>query len=233
MLTVDFSRFPIGTGDRVLDVGCGAGRHSFEAYRRGAHVVAFDHDLSELGPVSGMFGAMRAESEAPPAAAARAMAGDATAMPFPDGTFDRVIAAEILEHVPRDADAMAEIARVLRPGGLAAITVPAWFPERVCWALSEDYHTNPGGHVRIYTRGELETKLTRAGLTVTGKHHAHALHSSYWWLKCVADDDNALVGAYHKLLVWDIMRAPVWTRAPERALNPVLGKSLVLYARKS
>jgi ubiquinone/menaquinone biosynthesis C-methylase UbiE len=233
MLTVDFSRFPIGTGDRVLDVGCGGGRHSFEAYRRGAHVVAFDHDLSELGPVYGMFDAMRAEGETPPTAAARAMAGDATKMPFPDGSFDRVIAAEILEHVPRDADAMAEIARVLRPGGLAAITVPAWFPERVCWALSEDYHTNPGGHVRIYTRGELETKLSRAGLTVTGKHHAHALHSSFWWLKCVASDDNALVSAYHKLLVWDIMRAPVWTRAPERALNPVLGKSLVLYARKS
>ena len=176
---------------------------------------------------------MRAEGEAPPAAAARAMTGDATAMPFPDGSFDRVIAAEILEHVPRDAAAMAEIARVLRPGGLAAITVPSWFPERVCWALSEDYHTVPGGHVRIYTRGELETKLSRAGLAVTGKHHAHALHSSFWWLKCVAGDGSAAVRAYHRLLVWDIMRAPVWTRAPERALNPVLGKSLVLYVRKT
>jgi SAM-dependent methyltransferase len=232
MLTVDFERFPVGTGDRVLDLGCGGGRHSFEAYRRGARVVAFDHDFGELGPVGGMLGAMNAEGEAPAGAAASVMAGDATAMPFPDGSFDRVIAAEILEHVPHDADAMAEIFRVLRPGGLAAITVPAWFPERVCWALSEDYHTVPGGHVRIYTRGELETKLTHAGLTVTGKHHAHALHSSFWWLKCVTGDDNALVGAYHKLLVWDIMRAPVWTRAPERALNPVLGKSLVLYARK-
>jgi ubiquinone/menaquinone biosynthesis C-methylase UbiE len=233
VLTVDFSRFPVGGGDRVLDLGCGGGRHSFEVYRRGAHVVAFDHDFAELGPVAGMFAAMRDEGEAPAGAAAEAMTGDATAMPFPDGSFDRIIAAEILEHVPRDAAAMAEIARVLKPGGLAAITVPSWFPERVCWALSEEYHTVPGGHVRIYTRHELETKLERAGLTVTGKHHAHALHSSFWWLKCLADDDNALVGAYHKLLVWDIMRAPVWTRAPERALNPVLGKSLVLYARKS
>ncbi|MGD0557380.1 MAG: methyltransferase domain-containing protein, partial [Streptosporangiaceae bacterium] len=86
MLTVDFSRFPVGGGDRVLDLGCGGGRHSFEVYRRGAHVVAFDHDFAELGPVAGMFAAMRDEGEAPAGAAAEAMTGDATAMPFPDGS---------------------------------------------------------------------------------------------------------------------------------------------------
>ena len=48
----------------MLDLGCGAGRHAFEAYRRGAHVVAADLDLEELAPVSGMFAAMSAEGEA-------------------------------------------------------------------------------------------------------------------------------------------------------------------------
>jgi SAM-dependent methyltransferase len=182
-----------------------------------------------------MFTAMASEGEAGPKAAALAMAGDATAMPFGDCSFDRVIAAEILEHVPRDQHAMAEIARVLRPGGIAAVTVPAWLPERVCWALSREYHEVPGGHVRIYTRPELERKLTHAGLRVTGGHHAHSLHSPFWWLKCavgVHDEGNPLVRAYHRMLVWDIMRRPVWTAAPEAALNPLIGKSLVLYARK-
>jgi SAM-dependent methyltransferase len=236
VLTVDFERFPVGAGDRVLDLGCGGGRHAFEVYRRGAHVVAFDHDLSELGPVADMFAAMRTGNEAPRSAAARALAGDATSMPFPDGAFDRVIAAEILEHVPHDQRAMAEIARVLRPGGLAAITVPAWFPERVCWALSDDYHEVPGGHVRIYTRPELETKLTQAGLAVTGTGRAHSLHAPFWILKCavgVQNDLHPLVRQYHRMLVWDIMRGPVVTRAAERALNPLIGKSLVLYARKT
>ena len=235
MLTVDFRRFPVGEGELVLDLGCGGGRHAFEAYRRGARVIAFDHDTGELPPVAGMFTAMAAEGEAGPKAAALAMAGDATAMPFDDCSFDRVIAAEILEHVPRDQHAMAEIARVLRPGGIAAVTVPAWLPERVCWALSREYHEVPGGHVRIYTRPELERKLTHAGLRVTGGHHAHSLHSPFWWLKCavgVHDEDNPLVRAYHRMLVWDIMRRPVWTTAPEAALNPLIGKSLVLYARK-
>ena len=235
MLTVDFTKFPINPGDLVLDLGCGAGRHAYEAYRRGARVVAADLDRTELPPVNDMFGAMRAAGEAGPPAAAAALSADATRLPFPDGAFDAVIAAEILEHIPGDAAAMAEIARVLRPGGTAAVTVPAWLPERICWALSSEYHEVPGGHVRIFTRAELTAKLTAAGLLPTGGHHAHGLHSAYWWLKCavgVHDDAHLAVRAYHRLLVWDIMRKPALTRVSEAALNPVIGKSLVIYATK-
>ncbi len=235
MLTVDFSRFPIKAGDLVLDLGCGAGRHAFEAYRRGARVIAADLDAGELPPVTGMFYAMRAEDQAPAAAQGTAVTADATNLPFPDGSFDAIIAAEILEHIPHDAAAFAEIARVLRPGGTVAVTVPAWLPERICWALSDEYHEVPGGHVRIFTRTELSAKLAAAGLTPTGSHHAHGLHSPYWWLKCavgVHDDKHPLVAAYHRLLVWDIVRAPALTRRTEALLNQFIGKSLVIYARK-
>ncbi len=223
------------TPGRLIDLGCGAGRHAFEAYRRGAHVVAADLDLGELAPVNGMFAAMRAEGEAGPRAAAAAVTADATRLPFPDGTFDRVIASEVLEHVPEDLRALSEITRVLRPGGIAAVTVPSWLPERVCWALSREYHEVPGGHVRIFTRSELTTKLAWAGLRVTGSHHAHGLHSPYWWLKCavgVHHDKHPAVRGYHRLLVWDIMRRPALTRLTESALNPLIGKSIVIYARK-
>jgi SAM-dependent methyltransferase len=234
VLTVDFGRFPVRAGDRVLDMGCGGGRHAFEVYRRGARVVAFDLDPGELGPVTDMFGAMRAAGETG-LGAGTAVSGDATSMPFGDGEFDRVIAAEVLEHVLDDQRAMNELARVLRPGGLAAITVPSWLPERICWGLSQEYHQVPGGHVRIYTRVELEAKLARAGLRVGWHHHAHGLHAPYWWLKCavgVSNDKHPLVSAYHRLLVWDIMRGPPLTRVAERTLNPVVGKSLVVYAIK-
>jgi SAM-dependent methyltransferase len=225
----------VSPGDRVLDLGCGGGRHAFELYRRGASLVAFDRDHGELRQVSAMTAAMLEAGEARPPACAAAAAGDATAMPFADGTFDKVIAAEVLEHIPADHRALAEIARVLKPGGLVAVTVPAWLPERICWRLSDDYHHTPGGHVRIYTRHELTAKMRRAGLAVGGHHHAHGLHSPYWWLKCavgVHSGEHPLVRAYHRLLVWDIMKAPAATRTAERALNPVIGKSLVLYARK-
>lgn len=225
----------MGPGDRVLDLGCGGGRHAFEVYRRGADVVALDTDHGELRQVGALAHAMREEGQAPRAAGAAAVGGDATTMPFGDDVFDRVIAAEVLEHVPADQRALAEITRVLRPGGLVAVTVPAWLPERICWGLSDEYHNIPGGHVRIYTRRELAVKLERAGLMVTGHHHAHGLHSPYWWLKCavgVRDDDHPLARAYHRMLVWDITRRPAVTRGAERALSPLIGKSLVLYASK-
>jgi SAM-dependent methyltransferase len=234
VLTVDFDRFPIGPGDRVLDVGAGAGRHSFEAFRRGGDVVAVDAFAPELPEVLGMLRAMRAEGQAPADARFTVVRGDALGLPFPDGTFDRVIAAEMLEHIPADQTAITEIARVTRPGGLVAVTVPAWLPERVCWALSDVYHNVEGGHVRIYRADALRARLADAGLVVTGGHRAHALHAPYWWLKCLVgpDRDVAPVRAYHRLLVWDMIRRPALTRLTETALDPVLGKSLVVYLRK-
>lgn len=233
---MDFDRYlPLHPGDRVLDMGSGPGRHAFEAYRRGARVVAFDRDAAELAEADRMFAAMRLAGEAPEAAEARTLRGDALALPFPEGSFDRVIASEVLEHIPHDTAAMAELFRVLRPGGIAAVTVPSWLPERICWALSEPYHTVPGGHVRIFTRAELEAKLKATGFAVGPHHHAHGLHAPYWWLKCAVGMDDAehpLPAAYHRLLVWDIMKRPWITRAAERALNPLIGKSVVVYLRK-
>jgi hypothetical protein len=140
-----------------------------------------------------------------------------------------------MEHVPADTVALDELVRVLRPGGTIAITVPRWFPELVCWALSDEYHNRPGGHVRIYRRSALERRMRASGLDVTGGHHAHGLHSAYWWLRCavgVDNEDNRFVAAYHRFLVWDIEQRPFVTRAAEAVLTPLMGKSLVVYGTK-
>ncbi|MBW3610684.1 MAG: methyltransferase domain-containing protein [Actinobacteria bacterium] len=233
MLTVRYERLGLRPGERLLDLGCGAGRHAFEAARRGARVVAVDADLAEVKDVAAMSTALAPETATP----ASALAADALRLPFADASFDRVIAAEVLEHLPDDHAAVTELVRVLRPGGTMAVTVPAWLPERLCWALSDDYHAPavPGGHVRIYSAAGLERTLCRSGLTSLGRHRAHALHSPYWWLRCAvgpAQDRHPLVAAYHRMLVWDITRRPWPTRLAEVVLNPVLGKSLVVYVRK-
>ncbi len=237
MLTVDYDRLGVRAGRRPPPRGAGAGRHANEAHRRGAGVVALDRDRSELTRVAALFAAMVDADEARADVLAATVNGDGTRLPFPDASFDRVICSEVLEHIADDSAALAELWRVLRPGGAMAATVPAWLPEKVCWALSEEYHAPfvAGGHVRIFTEGELRRKLRAAGFEPGASHHAHALHSPYWWLKCAVgptNDDHRLVRAYHRLLVWDIARAPKVTRWTERVLNPILGKSLVVYAEK-
>jgi len=237
VLTVDYDRLGVGQGDRLLDLGSGGGRHAYEALRRGASVVAMDADSAAMKDAATVLSAMEGEDPVTPAnrGYGSACVGDAVAWPFPDGTFDRVIAAEVLEHIPADRMAIGELTRVLRPGGTIAVTVPRWLPELVCWALSDDYHNVPGGHIRIYRRSELERRLRKVGLRPYGSHHAHALHTPYWWLKCmvgVRDEEHPLVRAYHRVLVWDISEATPITRIPDRLLNPVLGKSLVVYLEK-
>jgi SAM-dependent methyltransferase len=235
VLTVDFDRLGVRDGARVLDMGCGGGRHAYEAWRRGATVVALDLDEQELKGVHYVTSEMDDAGELPHGQIGGPVQGSALALPFPDASFDCVITSEVLEHIWDDRGAIAELVRVLRPGGRMAVTVPTRWPERVSWALDRSYHDRPGGHVRIYRQHELETRLESAGLSLRGSHHAHALHSPYWWLKCTVgvDNDSApAVRKYHDLLAWQITTRPAWLEQVERALNPVMGKSLVVYTEK-
>jgi 2-polyprenyl-3-methyl-5-hydroxy-6-metoxy-1,4-benzoquinol methylase len=239
LLTVDYRRLGVEPGDLLLDMGAGGGRHAFEGARRGARVVPFDVSAADLKDAAATLLAMIDTGDAGQATFPGVANGDAIDLPFRVGAFDRIIASEVLEHVLDDRAAMGELARVLRPGGTVAVTVPRWLPEQLCWAISDEYHAPlvPGGHVRIYRRSQLIGRLRDAGLHVTGWHHTHGLHSPYWWLRCAVGparppDDHVLVRAYHRLLVWDLMARPLPTRAADAVLDPLIGKSLVVYARK-
>ncbi|MEO9181427.1 MAG: methyltransferase domain-containing protein [Acidimicrobiales bacterium] len=236
MLTARYDQLGLERGDKILDLGCGFGRHAFEAARLGADVIALDAGRDEVEGVANMFAAMVAAGELDATTLhTAAVQGDALHLPFPDAAFDRVICSEVLEHIPNDIGAMTELTRVLRPGGTMAITVPRFGPELINWALSDEYHNVPGGHIRIYRRSVLTERLVSAGMKVTGHHYAHGLHSPYWWLKCLVgttNDQHKLVKLYHQLLVWDIMKAPKTTRYAERVLAPLMGKSIVVYLVK-
>jgi len=237
MLTVDYDRLGAEPGDLVLDMGCGAGRHAFETVRRGCRIVALDQDLEELVDVRNTFAAMINAGELAADVEGQPVSADALKLPFSNETFDRIICSEVLEHIPNDKGAIDELVRVLRPGGSIAVTVPAWMAEKICWRLNDEYHAPKavGGHVRIYRKSELRLKISSAGLEPKGWGKAHSLHSPYWWLKCAVgptNNHNRFVRAYHRFLVWDIVKRPLVTRLLDRLLNPLIGKSVVLYATK-
>jgi SAM-dependent methyltransferase len=227
--TVSFTHFQLEAGDRVLDLGCGEGRHAITAYlTEEVHAVGVDMSFDDLDTARSRFEDFR---HAEGAGRLSLAVADGTRLPFPDASFDKVICAEVLEHVPNYHAMLGEIRRVLKPSGALAVSVPRFGPEWICWQLSTAYHEVEGGHVRIFQRSELKDAVEAQGFRLYRKHHAHALHSPYWWLKCLfwAREEAWLVRQYHRFLVWDLMKSPVVTRLLERLLNPVMGKSLVMY----
>lgn len=222
-------------GERVLDLGCGEGRHVIAACALdGADAVGVDLSLDDLGTAAKRMQDFQDHSpdDAPLFAL---LAGNALRLPFADDCFDAVICSEVLEHIPDYRSVLSEVHRVLKPGGRFCASVPRAWCERICWALSRDYHQVPGGHLRIFDAAALRDEISAEGFQMYFEHGAHALHSIYWWLQCLfwkTRERNWLVHQYHRLLVWDMMSEPVFTRTLERLLNPVLGKSVVMYFHK-
>jgi ubiquinone/menaquinone biosynthesis C-methylase UbiE len=234
MQTVDFRHFPLRAGERVLDLGCGEGRHVISAYlEQNVDAVGVDLNLADLKTARSKFEEFaqggRTQSSFSLSSA------NALALPFADNSFDKIICSEVLEHIPDYQGALKEIDRVLKPGGLFCASVPRHWPEKICWAFSAAYHQVPGGHLRIFRSGELRDEIEEFGLQQYHRHWAHALHAPFWWLKCLfwrTQDNNWLLRQYHRFLVWDLMDRPWLTRTLEKMLNPLLGKSVVMYFRK-
>ncbi len=175
-LSIDERDLP-GPGARVLDVGCGDGRHLLAAARRGCLGVGVDYDPDELRRARDRLGRHRVDL----------VAADATRLPFRADAFDAVVCTETLEHLPDDRGAMAEVARVLRAGGTMLGAVPSHFTEIVYFRLSHGYRTAPGGHVRIYAPRVLIHRLRNAGLRVTSTRYLHFIDSLVWLRFCLAD----------------------------------------------
>jgi 2-polyprenyl-3-methyl-5-hydroxy-6-metoxy-1,4-benzoquinol methylase len=234
MITVDFERLGLQPGQKVLDIGSGPGRHtcaavrfpgvtaigadiSYEDIREAKKRLQFQEDLNEC---AGRWGLSTASL---------------LNLPFDDNAFDVLVCAEVLEHIPEHEKAIRELIRVVKPGGKIAVSVPRYLPEKICWLLSDDYHQVNMGHIRIYRKNELIGLLQQQGLHYRGSQYAHGLHSPYWWLKCLVGptrEDHPLVYLYHRFLVWDLMEKPRFSQMLDTVLNPLIGKSLVIYAQK-
>ncbi|MGE4608839.1 MAG: methyltransferase domain-containing protein [Myxococcota bacterium] len=230
LLTVDLERLRVRPGERLLDAGCGEGRHCFGALERGARVVGLDLDRDSLKMAAGplrnrarqldSFGAM--------------IHGNTFALPFADESFDKVICSEVMEHVHDYRGAARELARVTRSAGMVAVTIPTATSENLYLRVGDDYFESPGGHIRIFRPRQLAVGLAEAGLATVGVGFAHALHTPYWVLRSIAGlpnaDESSLVRGYRLLLIR--ATGSQFMSAVERVLNYCFPKSLILYAEK-
>ena len=229
--TIDFSIFTLRNQERVLDVGCGEGRHTISAYlHENVHVWGVDISAADLATARQRL----QEFPTKPVADASCTFINASAfdLPFDDNSFDKVICAEVLEHIGDYESVLGEIKRVLKPGGIFAASVPRYFPEWICWQLSDAYHEVEGGHVRIFRSSTLARSVSALNMRRFARHWAHSLHVPYWWLRCVFwrnAEQHPWVKKYHQFLTWDLMQQPPITRLLDKLLNPLMGKSVVMY----
>ena len=185
MITLDFKRLNLQPGYKILDIGCGEGRHTAQGYEQGdTFCVGADRNPGDLLTSKTKLELHEKLSTAKGSCWSLA-AADITCLPFQDASFDVVICSEVMEHIPDEKKAISEIIRVLKPGGTLGVSVPRYWPELICWRLSHDYHNANQGHIRIYKKNELIAKIVAQGVRFKGFHHAHSLHSAYWWLKCL------------------------------------------------
>jgi SAM-dependent methyltransferase len=230
--TINFELLGFRPGDKVLDLGCGEGRHAISSYLLAdVDVIGLDLSCKDLATAKQRLDEFQ-QGQTLASKSCSFVCGSGLQLPFANDSFDKVICAEVLEHIPDYQSVLDEIRRVLKPGGIFATSVTRWFPEWVCWRLSDDYHKVEGGHVRIFTASELRDAVERIHMRRYARHWAHSLHVPYWWLRCLfwnAGQEATPVKAYHRFLVWDLMKKPVVTRFLDRLLNPVMGKSIVMY----
>lgn len=233
VLTVDFDMLGVRPNDVALDAGCGFGRHSFEYIKRGALVFSMDMDMESLRKARFSLAQIARAGQAHGQARYLTHVGDALRLPFKTETFDRIICAEVMEHVNDDHQACREMVRVLKKGGTIAITVPTFFSELIYDALTFEYFSTPGGHIRKYTPKKLARIMRDCGLEIYAIGHKHALHTIWWMIRCVVGlhrAEHPLSRGYHKFLAMGLYST--FMRKVEKFLNWFFPKSVVLYGVK-
>jgi SAM-dependent methyltransferase len=214
------------TGARLLDVGCGAGRHELAARELPVTVAACDLDTGALN--DGRFFMQEAEGE--PEGQAHWLKASGLRLPFEDDSFDAAICSETLEHIPEDMDVLRELHRTAKSGGRLAISIPAFWPELALWAISWTITHTPGGHVRIYERDQLLEKLRMSGWRPYAVRYRHAFESVYWLLGALLGGGKppaAPARAWRRLINGDPQKL---IDRLERSVARGLAKSIVVYA---
>lgn len=234
MITVESKILGIEDGDIALDAGCGDGRHSWALYDENhSTVVAFDIDMICVKKNKYMLASL--EEKQKRRGNYHLLVADVRKLPFKDGSFNKIICSEVLEHIPEDRLAMEELVRVLVKDGTIGVSVPHYFAESICWKLSRDYYGFPGGHIRKYKTRELVRLIEGAGLSIYAIRHKHGLHSFYWIMRClfgIKKEKARIPALYNRFLEWHLRTNHRFFCWLESLLNHVCPKSVVIYARK-
>jgi len=224
-----FTEFPIGPGDRVLDIGCGDGTYAHFCTEMGAEVLLADVDAASL----------RAAEErirsAHPELVSSVLLSETGRLPLPDDSFTRVVAMEVMEHLDDWQSFLDGLVRVGRPGALYLLSVPGPEGEWLQKGVAPAYLFEKPNHINIFEREEFRQIIESAGLEVV--HQAYyGFFWTVWWMLFWSTGrelgDAAPPVADYWLQTWArLLHAPHGERI-KHALDQVLPKNQIVVARK-
>jgi SAM-dependent methyltransferase len=232
--SIDPALLDIAPTDRVIDLGCGTGRHVLELSKTPSDIIGADISRTDIRAGRYLLEIMRRRDEVKARVHWLQTAGER--LPFKDGAFDRVICTETLEHVDDEHVLARELARVLKPGGILAISVPDTYSEKIFWKLSKNYRTHAGGHVRIFGRSEIVELMRTSGLEPYAVRYRHSLETVYWLSHVAFWSDwgkqGPITSAFRRILDSKRARESGIITALDDIGNRILPKSIVVYSRK-
>ena len=220
--------FSAGPDDVLLDVGCGKTPLSIFFARRAGQII-----LADLLPENVSIAVERMRSAG--AVGVRGVVSDTNPLPLQSGSVTRVIATEVLEHVPDPAVFLAELLRVGRPGARYLFSVPDASSENLQRPIAAPAHWEAPNHIRVFDRDAFERLIVDAGLVVESRK-LYGFYWTRWWCFFWACKQD-LAPPWHPLLeswnrTWGLLLETSQGAQIKQALDNTLPKSQLIVARK-
>lgn len=218
-------------GSTVLDIGCGDQPHSVFFANRNVDLI-----LADLLPDAVAGAADRARA-AGMWHSVRELVTDSDPLPLPDASCDRIIATEVIEHVPDERAFLGELVRVGRPDALYLLSVPDRRSEDLQRDFAAPGYFSEPNHVRVFGEGEFEALVESCGLEIVHRQYDGFFQTLIWaffWVSgqpTLGPPYTPLIDAWKT--TWHLMLDCEQGPALKQALDDVLPKSVVIVARKA
>jgi len=229
---VDLETLGIDALAVVLDLGCGTGQLSVPLLELRRRVVSLDLDRGRLDELRDACGDKGLTADA--------LIADAAALPCGSGTFDGVVCREVIEHIDAPGPVLAEIHRVLKPGGRLCVSVPSAHTERYFQRVDSRWLAM-AGHVQVFPGARMCELLASRGFRVFKVEGRGCFYSLFWFVHTLArtshdgtgriQDHFRLSRAVHR--AWGLLGNGRLKRGVERIGNALFPKSYVYYAERT
>jgi ubiquinone/menaquinone biosynthesis C-methylase UbiE len=221
--------FRIVSEDTLLDVGCGDGPASRFAAGCGADIIAADIDADKIESVMQKLKKSKARSF-------QGIVTDSNPLPIDDQSVSKVVAMEVMEHVPDPPKFLSELVRVGKPDAQYLITVPDPVAESIQKEIAPPAYWSTPNHLHIFQRNELDQLIQDAGLEIE-RRTRYSFYWSMWWIFFWAADQEFGEPEAPLLANWtatwhELLNSPKGQHV-RKALDDFMPKSQVIVARKA